>query len=229
MGFELDLRKDLHMGGRHFRLDVHAHTSARRVVLYGPSGAGKSLCLRAVAGLLRPDSGRVEVDGKLLFDSATGVNLAARARALGFVFQDYALFPHLTVRQNVAFGLRRGWRNPSREPQDAAVEDWLARLGLSELANMSPAGLSGGQRQRTALARALVSRPRALLLDEPFAALDASLRTQLRDELAQVLDGLDLPLLLISHDPDDLTRFGEAVIHLREGCVVTPHAEPTAA
>ena len=209
------------MGGRQFRLDVHAHSRARRVVLYGPSGAGKSLCLRAVAGLLRPDRGRVVVDGAVLFDAAQGVCLPARARGLGFLFQDYALFPHLTVRQNVAFGLHRGWRNPPRTPATAEVENWLQRLGLTDLADMTPAGLSGGQRQRTALARALVNRPRALLLDEPFAALDAALRATLRDELARLLDELDLPLLLISHDPDDLARFGDEVIHLRDGQVHT--------
>lgn len=219
--FELDIVKDLAMGGRQFRLDVHAHSRARRVVLYGPSGAGKSLCLRAVAGLLRPDRGRVVVDGAVLFDAAQGVCLPARARGLGFLFQDYALFPHLTVRQNVAFGLHRGWRNPPRTPATAEVENWLQRLGLTDLADMTPAGLSGGQRQRTALARALVNRPRALLLDEPFAALDAALRATLRDELARLLDELDLPLLLISHDPDDLARFGDEVIHLRDGQVHT--------
>ncbi len=133
------------------------------------------------------------------------------------MFQDYALFPHLSVRQNVAFGLRRGWRNPLRGCRIAAVEHWLQAFGIDTIGDLLPAQISGGQRQRTALARALVTRPQALLLDEPFAALDHALRAHLRRELEGVLEETGIPLLLISHDPEDVALFGQQVVHMADG------------
>lgn len=217
MWLELDIRRTLEAPGQQFTLDVQLQCSQRQVVLFGPSGAGKSLTLKAIAGLLRPHDGHVRLGGATLFDAAQGVYLPPQQRRLGYVFQDYALFPHLTVRQNIAFGLRRGWFNPRRREADPEVERWMAALRIEHLAQMMPAQLSGGQRQRTALARALVTRPQALLLDEPFAALDHALRDHLRQELQGVLESTDIPLLLISHDPVDVAMFGQQVVELVDG------------
>jgi len=217
MWLELDIRRTLEAPGQQFTLDVQLQCSQRQVVLFGPSGAGKSLTLKAIAGLLRPHDGHVRLGGATLFDAAQGIHLPPQQRRLGYVFQDYALFSHLTVRQNIAFGLRRGWFNPRRREADPEVERWMAALRIEHLAQMMPAQLSGGQRQRTALARALVTRPQALLLDEPFAALDHALRDHLRQELQGVLEATDIPLLLISHDPVDVAMFGQQVVELVDG------------
>lgn len=219
MWLEADIQRHLQSAGQHFRLQVQVRASERQLVLFGPSGAGKSLTLKAIAGLLRPDTGRIVLDGQVVFDAAASICLPARERRLGYVFQDYALFPHLTVRQNVAFGLQRGWLNPRRSTRDADVAHWLRLLRIERLGDLYPAQVSGGQRQRIALARALVTRPRALLLDEPFAALDHDLRDHLRGELKSVLAQTGIPLLLISHDPQDVAMFGQQVVHLADGSV----------
>lgn len=226
--FDLRIRKRLRGGTgaeqREFELDVELSSQAQRTVLHGPSGAGKSLCLQALAGLLTPDQGHICFAGETLFDSAKGVDQPARRRGFGYLFQDYALFPHLSVRQNIAFGLSRGLFNPGRRVDDAAVMDWLQRFELTPVADLMPRQISGGQRQRTALARALAPEPRALLLDEPFSALDPALRERLRDELAELLARIDIPVLMITHDEQDLQRFGEVRWHLREGRVVAADA-----
>jgi molybdate transport system ATP-binding protein len=162
----------------------------------------------------------VRLNGDVLVDRAHGIDLPARRRRLAYVFQDYALFPHLTVLQNIAFGLHRGWFNARRHEEHEAVRHWVRTFELESVALQYPAQLSGGQRQRTAIARALVAEPRALLLDEPFAALDPGLRARLRDELADLQAELGIPLMLISHDEDDLTRLGDDVLEMRAGEVV---------
>lgn len=219
MWLDLDIRRRFSAPGQQFELDMQLQCTQRQVVLFGPSGAGKSLTLKAIAGLLRPEAGHVRLGGATLFDAGQAVNLPPQQRRLGYLFQDYALFPHLTVRQNIAFGLHRGWLNPSRRGKDAEVERWMAALRIEHLGQMLPAQVSGGQRQRTALARALVTRPQALLLDEPFAALDHDLRAHLRQELKDVLEATDVPLLLISHDPADVAMFGQQVVELADGKV----------
>lgn len=217
MMWDVQVHKRLRHGSSVFTLDVGFASAEAHLVLLGPSGAGKTQTLRAVAGITRPDSGRVAVNGRLLFDSAGGVNLPARERALGYVFQDYALFPHLTLRQNVAFARWRGWLNPPRAARDAEVERWIRALHLEGVAEHYPHQISGGQRQRTALARALVNQPRALLLDEPFAALDPALRTHLRRELRALQDDLRIPTLLITHDTEDAAQLGREVVAVRAG------------
>ena len=217
MRFDIDIVKTVRSERRSFELRVRFETSARRTVIFGPSGAGKSLTLLAIAGLLRPDSGRIAFDGELLFDHAAGIDRPARGRGFGYLFQDYALFPKLNVRQNIAFGLQHGLRNPSAGVSGDAVEHWLRAFELQEVAAQRPNELSGGQRQRTALARALVHSPRALLLDEPFSALDPALRDRMRAELAELLQRIDIPVLMITHDPDDLTWFGDEALYLRDG------------
>ncbi|WP_271008026.1 ABC transporter ATP-binding protein [Paucibacter sp. B51] len=211
--------------GSRFSLNLRFRSEAMHTVLYGPSGAGKSLTLQAIAGLNRPDQGRISCQGQVLLDSVRSIDVPAAQRGFGYLFQDYALFPHLDVRQNVAFGLRRGWLNPSRRWRDPRVEHWLQAFELDAVAGQRPEQLSGGQRQRTALARALVGAPRALLLDEPFSALDPALRGRLREELAALLQRLQIPMLMITHDPEDLAFFGGLALQLRAGRLVGGEAE----
>jgi molybdate transport system ATP-binding protein len=218
--WNVELQRALVHDHSRFELEATFASDAERLVLYGPSGAGKTQTLKMIAGIARPDRGRVAVAGRTLYDSASRACLSAQERRLGYVFQDYALFPHLTVRQNIAFGLRRGWLNPARSFADPAVARWLATLRLDSVAGHFPHQLSGGQRQRTALARALVNGPDALLLDEPFAALDKALARRLRAELKELQEQLHVPVLLITHDDDDLRELAHDVVHLRQGRVV---------
>ena len=218
--WDIDVSKRFEHAKNRFDLKVRFESPSQRLVLFGPSGAGKSQTLKMIAGLTRPDHGRVSLAGEVLFDHGIGIDLAAQDRRLAYVFQDYALFPHLTVRQNIAFRLRLGWRNPPRDMANEAVDRWIGAFGLEPVERHFPEQLSGGQRQRTALARAVVTQPRALLLDEPFAALDRRLRHRLRDELSDLQQQLDIPVLLITHDEDDVSCFAEEVVRLEDGRVV---------
>jgi molybdate transport system ATP-binding protein len=185
------------------------------LVLVGPSGAGKSTCLAAIAGLVPATSGRIRCGGDVWFDAAEGIDRPPERRRAGVVFQEYALFPHLSVRDNVAYGPRaRGLR-----PRDAArtAGDWLERLGLLEVADRPVAQISGGQRQRVALARAVASDPRVLLLDEPFGALDAATRGNVRAELRGFLQSVSIPTLLVTHDPVDALALGDRIAVLEGG------------
>jgi molybdate transport system ATP-binding protein len=217
--WDIALRKLLRHGDTRFTLDVRFTSTAQRVVLHGPSGAGKTQTLRMIAGITAPDAGRVAVAGRVLCDTSARLSLSPQQRRLAYVFQDYALFPHLTVRQNIAFALSTGWRNPSRTAQDPRVDHWLRSFRLEAHAAHYPHQISGGQRQRTALARALVTQPTALLLDEPFAALDKHLRQSLRQELKELQTELRLPLLLITHDEDDIAVLAEDVVQMDAGKV----------
>lgn len=219
MQLDIDISNTLRSGKRTFQLNVQLCSNSQRIVILGPSGSGKSLTLKAIAGLMTPDSGHIRLGGSTLFDAQAGINLAPQARNVAYLFQDYALFPHLNVRQNVGFGLARGWLNPHARDQHAAVDYWLDAFQLRPVAQQFPDELSGGQRQRVALARALVSRPQALLLDEPFAALDPALRVQMRSELDALQRRLQVPMILITHDPEDARVFGEQVLQLREGAI----------
>jgi molybdate transport system ATP-binding protein len=226
-GFEVDISKTLRSGARAFHLRVRFAAPARRIAIHGPSGAGKTLTLQALAGLLRPDAGRIAFDGAPLFDSARRIDVPARARRFGYVFQDYALFPQLSVRQNVAFGLSKGWLNPAPHGGAAAVDRWLDAFELGAVQHQRPDQLSGGQRQRTALARALVGEPRALLLDEPFSALDPALRGRMRAELDALLARIAIPVVMITHDPQDLAGLGGAALVLRieDGAIAEPRPQ----
>ncbi len=220
--FDISIQKTMRSGKRTFDLHVNIQTCSKRLVISGPSGAGKSMTLKAVAGLLRPDEGHIKFRGLTLFDKAAGIDDTPQARRMAYVFQDYALFPHLNVRQNIAFGLKHGWLNPRANVEAPAVIRWLQAFHLEQVAHQFPDQLSGGQRQRTALARALVGAPRALLLDEPFAALDTRLRENLRGELRDLLQELDLPMILITHDENDVREFGGDVVYLNEGRLADP-------
>jgi molybdate transport system ATP-binding protein len=214
---DLQIHKQLRAGDRIFDLDIALASDSQRIVLYGPSGSGKSLTLKAIAGLIRPDRGHIRVRGRTLFDSAEGIDVRVQERNVAYLFQDYALFPHLTVAQNIAFGLSRGSCNPRRPAGHPAVLRWLQAFELQAIAHSHPAQISGGQRQRVALARALVAEPEMLLLDEPFSALDLSLRQRMRQELAELQTHLQVPMLLITHDPADVEALGQTVFELRDG------------
>lgn len=219
--WDVALRKQLRQGNSRFDIDVQFSSDVRRVVLHGPSGAGKTQTLRMIAGITRPDAGTVRIADRTLLDSSEGIALSPQQRRLGYMFQDYALFPHLTVRQNIAFATRHGLRNPRRDVGDARVDRWIEQFHLQDIAGHYPDQISGGQRQRTALARALVSEPAALLLDEPFAALDKGLRQRLREELLELQTTLALPLLLITHDDDDVQVLAQYVVQMDVGRVTS--------
>jgi len=199
-----------------FTLDVAWEGDEPVVALFGPSGAGKSLTLQWLAGLVRPDAGRIVVNGRVFDDTAAGVHLRPQARRLGYVFQGFALFPHLTVAENVGFGLRD---RPRAERRQRTAEV-LARLGLGDVAGRAPRQLSGGQQQRVALGRALAPDPEVLLLDEPLSALDAPLRRQLRDELARVIREWGKTVVLVTHDLAEAYQLGERLVVYEAGRVV---------
>jgi molybdate transport system ATP-binding protein len=188
------------------------------VALLGPNGAGKTTLLRAVAGLLAFGSGHVRLDGRVLEDTATGEYVPTERRPIGFVFQDYLLFPHLDVLENVAFGLRS--RGMSRQAAAGKAAEWLDRVGLKSYAKTKPAELSGGQRQRVALARALAPDPRLLLLDEPLAALDVTTRADVRRDLKRHLESFEGIRLLVTHDPLEAVALADRLIVMEHGHLV---------
>jgi len=224
--WDVALRKTLRQGHSTFQVDVAFESRAQRVVLFGPSGAGKTQTLRMIAGIVAPDQGRIAVAGQVLCDTGHGIRTTPQQRHLAYMFQDYALFPHLTVRQTVAFALREGLLDPGKGVVSDTVDRWITTFGLNAIAGHYPHQISGGQRQRTALARALISEPAALLLDEPFAALDKGLRQRLREELKALQIELGLPMLVITHDDDDVRSLAEEVICLEAGQVVRHHKDP---
>jgi len=211
-------RLDVRIGKRlgDFALDVAWSAGEGVAVLFGPSGAGKTVTLQCLAGLLRPDSGRIVVGGRVVFDAAAGVDLPPQARRVGYVFQGYALFPHLSVQDNVAFGLRH---RPRAERQRRA-EEVIERLGLGGLEHRRPRQLSGGQRQRVALARALATDPALLLLDEPLSALDEPTRRALRDELRDLLATWGTPTVLVTHDFPEAYRLADRIVVYEQGRVI---------
>jgi molybdate transport system ATP-binding protein len=212
-GLLVDIRLDLSRLVVEARLGLQEETLA----VVGPSGSGKTTILRAIAGLVRPGTGRIEFDGLPWFDSERGIDLPPERRRVGLLFQHYALFPHLTVAQNVGYGRRHGVR---RGRHGARVEDVLARFGLEELALVRPGALSGGERQRVALARAVGADPQVLLLDEPLAALDAATKAEVAAELARHLRALSLPAVLVSHDFEDVIGLADRVAVVEAGRIV---------
>ncbi|HTV79089.1 MAG TPA: molybdenum ABC transporter ATP-binding protein [Steroidobacteraceae bacterium] len=183
--------------------------------LFGRSGCGKTTTINMLAGLLRPDRGRISIDGTVLFDAAQGVDLAAEERGIGYVFQDSRLFPHLRVRDNLRYGERRARRRPHR----LKFDDVVGLLGLATLLQRRPAGLSGGERQRVAIGRALLAQPRLLLLDEPLAALDAPRRAELLPYLEGLRDRLSLPMVFVSHQFEEVLRLANHVVVIDDGRV----------
>jgi ABC-type sulfate/molybdate transport systems ATPase subunit len=200
-----------------FTLQVAFETGRGITALLGASGAGKTLTLRAIAGLLRPDEGRIALDDRVLFDAQARVDLTPQARRVGYVFQHYAVFPHLTVAQNIGYGLH----TLPRADRATRVTEMLELVGLPDFSARRPATLSGGQLQRVALARAMAPRPSLLLLDEPLAALDAPLRRRLGAELRALHERMAIPMVLVTHDPDEARHIADAVLTLDAGHVQT--------
>ena len=199
-----------------FTLNVAIETAAGSAGLLGPSGSGKSMTLRMIAGVSTPDRGRITLNGRILFDSAAGTNLPPARRRIGMVFQDYALFPHLTVAENVGFGLA----GLTRDERRTRIGRQLEAMHIEELANRLPREISGGQRQRVAIARCMALDPDALLLDEPFAALDPHLRRQTEEQLRETLAHFNGAVLFVTHDMEEAFRFCTDLLVLDHGRVI---------
>jgi molybdate transport system permease protein len=209
---EIDVEKAL----KNFSLQVAFETGQGAVGLLGASGAGKTMTLRMIAGIVRPDSGRIVLNDRVLFDSATGRNISAARRRIGVVFQDYALFPHMTVAENVGFGLSA----LEEEERQERVAKQLESMHIAELAGRYPKEISGGQRQRVAIARCMATEPRALLFDEPFAALDPHLRRRMEEQLRETLAGYKGAVIFVTHDMEEAFRFCTDLLVLDSGRVV---------
>ncbi|HUO64510.1 MAG TPA: ABC transporter ATP-binding protein [Terriglobales bacterium] len=221
MSHRLDVRLVKRLPG--FSLDVEWTAGEGVAALFGPSGAGKTLTLQCLAGLLEPDAGRIVVDGRVLFDAEAGIDWPPQRRQIGYVFQGYALFPHLSVAENIGFGLRDRGRAEGRR----RTAEVIARMGLEGLEARRPHELSGGQRQRVALGRALAPDPALLLLDEPLSALDATLRQSLRDDLRRILAEWGTAAVLVTHDFTEAYRLGDRIVVYENGRVIqaAPRAE----
>lgn len=210
----IDVKKRLHTAEGPMDLEFCATVEQGEfTTLFGPSGAGKTTLLRMVAGLMTPDAGQISVAGQLWFDSTKRINLTPRQRSIGMVFQDYALFPNLSVASNIGLAL-------PKEKRSTIVSELLDVAGLQELAGRKPDKLSGGQRQRVALARALALKPTILLLDEPLSALDLQMRLKLQDELLRLHQRYQPTTLLVSHDMSEVFRLSQRVFVLNKGQLV---------
>ncbi len=205
-----------------FALDVELQSAGGITALFGPSGAGKTLTLDCIAGFTKPDAGRLLLDDQILFDAAAGVNLPPQARRCGYVFQNYALFPHMTLRRNLEFAVER---RPKLE-RHRRVNEMLERFHLAGVAGRRPHELSGGQKQRCSIARALIGEPKLLLLDEPARGLDAPLRAELYSLLRQVLAEFRTPVLLVTHDLAECFELADQMLVLREGRIVQSGTPP---
>ena len=211
---EVNITKHLQSaeGGLNARFELEIH-DGEFLTLFGPSGAGKTTLMRLIAGLETPDSGIIKVDGEVWYDSSKNINLPPQKRSIGFVFQDYALFPTMSVRDNLLFAAESA-------EQRHNVDELLTLIELSNLAHRLPSTLSGGQKQRVALARALVRHPKILLLDEPLSALDPSMRQKLQDELALIHERLGVTTLLVSHDIAETVKLSDRLASIEQGLIV---------
>lgn len=198
-----------------YSLDVKIASDADRIGILGESGSGKSMTLRSIAGIEETDSGRIEVNGRVLYDSRTKTNLKPQKRNVGYMFQNYALFPTMSVLKNVMAGLGK----PAEEKRDRAM-DMLRRFNMDGYEDRLPGELSGGQQQRVALARIMVTEPELILLDEPFSALDAYLRDRMQLEMTEMLKDFPGQVLMVSHSRDELYRFSEELFVLQSGKVI---------
>lgn len=212
MSIFVDIEKTL--GSFHLKMAFEAGDET--LALLGASGSGKSMTLKCIAGIVTPDRGRIVVDDEVLFDSEKRINLTPQQRRTGLMFQNYALFPNMTVLQNIRAGASR---EPDKKKREAAVATVMDSFGLTDLANHLPSQLSGGQQQRTALARILVSSPRILLLDEPFSALDNHLRFRLEQEVRKTIRDFGKTVLLVSHDRDEVFRLADSIAVVSDGAI----------
>jgi molybdate transport system ATP-binding protein len=199
-----------------FTLDVTFDAVEGITILFGPSGSGKTTTLRAIAGIVTPDAGTISIGDEFYFDSATGANLSIQKRRVGYVFQHYALFPHMTAEQNVAYGIKNNGERESRLDRARAM---LAVFKIEHVGQRFPQNMSGGEQQRTALARALASDPAVVLLDEPLSAVDAETRARLLDEVVMVQERVKIPFIYVTHNTAEAVRLGTQVVVLQEGSV----------
>lgn len=209
MSLSVDIEKKV--GAFHLRCAFEAENET--MALLGASGCGKSMTLRCIAGILRPDRGKIMLNGRTLFDSEKHIDLPSQERRVGYLFQQYALFPHMTVEKNILAGTREGTRTERRD----AVQKIMRTLGLEELAKRLPGQLSGGQQQRAALARILVGKPELLLLDEPFSALDAKIRQQMREELKKIQSDLGITVVFVTHDQEEAMSLSHRIVVMNKG------------
>jgi len=209
-----NLEKALRFSGGKMNLQVDIKAEEGRfLTLYGKSGAGKTSVLRMLAGLMRPDAGRIAVGEEVWFDQEKGIHLRPQKRSVGFLFQDYALFPNMTVKENLEFALQKG-------QSTAIIKALIELIELGELQDRRPETLSGGQQQRVALARALVQRPKLLLLDEPLSALDLDMREKLQRYLLKVHQEYGLTTILVSHDQQEIQRLSDEVYEVEQGRIL---------
>lgn len=207
--FSLGKKLHAHEGEMWLNVDFHIN-KGNLITIYGPSGAGKTSILRMLTGLLTPDEGYIEVNGKTWYDASKKVNLKPQKRSIGFVFQDYALFPNMTVKENLLYAL-------DKKQDTAIVDDLLITMELKNLQNRNPKTLSGGQQQRVALARTLVRQPDILLLDEPLSALDHEMRTKLQSFILEVHKKYQLTTILVSHDIGEIFKMSNIIYELKDG------------
>ncbi|WHH57692.1 sulfate/molybdate ABC transporter ATP-binding protein [Petroclostridium sp. X23] len=212
MDLLVDIQKKLHG----FTLEASFRTRNAPLALLGASGSGKSMTLRCIAGLETPTKGRIELDGRVLFDSDKGINLPCRKRKIGFLFQNFALFPHMTVAQNIAFGLH----GLTKSEQTRIIKEKIAMMQLEGLEHRYPSQMSGGQQQRVALARALAVEPEVLLLDEPFSALDNHLRSQMERQLIEILSEYQGTTLFVTHNMAEAYRVCKDIVIFSQGKIV---------
>lgn len=221
-GLQVRVRRTLLSEDGGFQLDVAFALEKGITILFGPSGAGKTTLLDCIAGLSDPDRGQIVAGDRVMFDSEKAINVDPTGRRMGYVFQDLALFPHLSVEANVAYGLG----SLKAEDRKQRVAGALESLGITELRARRPAELSGGERQRVALARALVTEPSVLLLDEPLAALDMPVRMKIAEDLRRSIQTLPIPVLYVTHSRDEVFMLGERMLMLERGKIIaegTPH------
>ena len=213
---KVDIRKRLESDkGGAFNLDVRFITENGITILFGPSGSGKTTTLRAIAGIIKPDDGNITVSDRTFFDSATGTDISIQRRRVGYVFQDYALFPHLTAEQNVSYGIK----NHSKAERSQEARTMLALFKIDHLRQRYPGNMSGGEQQRVALARAMASEPSVVLLDEPLSAVDVETRSGLLDEIATAQARIGTPFVYVTHNTAEAIRLGSQVVILDQGSV----------
>jgi len=211
---KLKVHKRLHSAGGEMDLSINFNIrEGQFITLFGESGAGKTSVLRMIAGLMQPDEGLINVHDQIWYDSEKKINLSPQKRNIGVVFQDYALFPNMTVRENLQFALQKGQNHK-------VINELIEIVELGSLESRSPLTLSGGQKQRVAIARAIVQRPKILLLDEPLSALDAKIRIKLQDYLLDLHRSFGLTTILISHDVSEIFKLSDDVIKMKQGSII---------
>jgi molybdate transport system ATP-binding protein len=212
MGLSVKLLKKV----KGFTLDVEWEIGNELAILFGGSGSGKSMTLQLIAGLMEPDEGFIRSNGSIFFDKTSGINISPQHRSLGYVFQDRVLFPHMTVKENIAYGLKG---ESGSQKRGQKVKEMIKLFHLQGLEDMVPSEISGGQKQRVALARALIGRPKALLLDEPFSALDNTLRLEMRRLLEEIRAEFEIAVVLVTHDTFEAYSMGDSIIVYSSGRV----------